>query len=348
MRREGRAIVLLSGLVCALAFGTCNRAMAQTASEIAAARQWFEEGLALEEQGRWQEAHALFRRAAEVKQTPQLLFHQGLCEKHMGRLVEAILSFSRSVATAKQAGLAKVEKEAQAELADARERAPVLQIVLPEGVQPDRVTLDGVELSPVFFREPFPVNPGTHEVVVVRGATRIAKSVTLEERTSSRVSFDLASDAEPPATYTGVAEALPAPAAPPAPARSAPHDPKNEPSEDTEGSPTLAWSLVGAGVLAVAGGGWFWMKRGDELDRIDDICPTRDQCPLDRKSEVEEIRSRGTTYSTVGLGLAGLGLASMAVGGVLLLGSDASGSMRAEVVPVGGVGRAGAFVRGTF
>jgi hypothetical protein len=317
--------------------------MAQTASEIAAARQWFEGGLALEEQGRWDEALALFRRAAEVKQTPQLLFHQGLCEKHMGLLVESILSLSRSVAMAKQAGLGKVEEGAQVELTDARERAPVLQIVLPEGVRPDRVMLDGVELSPVFFREPFPINPGVHEVVVVRGATRTAKSVTLQERASSSISFELASDTEPPATHPAVAEAPVA-----APTQPAPRGPTDNPSTDTEGSHTLAWSLVGAGVLAVAGGGWFWMKRGDELERIDDICPTRDQCPLERKSEIEDIRSRGTTYSSVALGLAGLGVASVAVGGVLLFGSDNSASTRAEVVPVGGPCHAGALVRGRF
>ncbi|PKN48353.1 MAG: hypothetical protein CVU63_05310 [Deltaproteobacteria bacterium HGW-Deltaproteobacteria-20] len=328
--------------MCALATGLCDRAMAQTASEIAAARQWFEGGLALEEQGRWDEALALFRRAAEVKQTPQLLFHQGLCEKHTGLLVKSILSLSRSVGMARQAGLGKVEEGAQVELTDARERAPVLQIVLPEGVQPDRVMLDGIELSSVFFREPFPVNPGVHEVVVARGATRTAKSVTLEERASARVSFDLASDTEPPATHTAVAEAPVA--GPTRPARG----PTEKPSTDTEGSHTLAWSLVGAGALAVAGGGWFWMKRGDELERIDGICPTRDQCPLERKSEIEDMKSRGTTYSSVGLGLAGLGVASVAVGGVLLFGSENSASTRAEVVPVGGPGHAGALVRGRF
>src|SRR5689334_16529333 len=48
------------------------------------ARAQFQQGLALETAGDWAGALSLFVQVAAVKLTPQVRFHVGLCEEHLG------------------------------------------------------------------------------------------------------------------------------------------------------------------------------------------------------------------------------------------------------------------------
>lgn len=327
---------MLAG-VCGAMTGTVP-AVAQSPSEIAAAAQWFEEGLAHEEQGRWNEALQSFRRAAQVKQTAQILFHQGLCEKHVGLLVEAALSLSRSAAMAWRDNLDKVERAANTELDDVRLRTPSIQVVLPDGRQADKVMLDGKELSQVFLTQPIPVNPGSHEVVVVSGSAEMRETVVVAERDRSTVRFQT-SRTEAPSEAPPVEEPVSTPQV--APVGDTPPD-AGSPAETN----TLAWVLTGSGLLALGGGALFWMKRNDQLSRIDDICPTRDSCPAGREDEVQDLESKGTTYSGLGLGLFGVGAVTTAIGVVILFGTEdeAPVTVGAHWLP----GQTGASIGGSF
>jgi len=323
--------------------------MAQTSSEIAAARKWFEEGIGHEEAGRWQQALTSFRQAAQVKQTPQILFHQGLCEKHLGLLVEAELSLSRAASMARKQNLGEVERAANTELEEVRERTPVIHIELPAGKEPDEVRLDGETLSPVFLTKPVPVNPGSHELVIVAGGVETRKSTSIQERETATIRFE-----SWPAPSPGPASPPPATAPPPSPAPG-PREPVTPPpsspptdSGDSASHSTLAWTLVAGGVLAAGGGVAFWMQRNEQLDRIDDICPSRGQCPPDRKTEVDDLEGKGTTYSALGIGLIGTGLAAATVGVVILSTGDDSEQSSAAIAPVVGPGQAGAWVQGRF
>ena len=69
-----------------------------SAAELASARSLFNEARTAEEQGEWQDAIARLDAVAKVKMTPQVRFHLGLCQEHLGRLLEARLakfSFAR-------------------------------------------------------------------------------------------------------------------------------------------------------------------------------------------------------------------------------------------------------------
>jgi hypothetical protein len=320
---------------------------AQTASEIAAAKQWFAEGKKLEDAGDWAGALERFRRAGSVKQTPQILFHQGLCEKNTGALVEATVSLSRAVDMARAAGNKQVEQSAADMLADIRPRVPSLRIVAAEGGAPTRVLLDGAVLSEAMLGQAMPVNPGSREVVAEFPGGQFKKAVQLAEGQTETVKLEApaaATPPPPPSALPGREEAPPpaTPAAPPAP-------PQTPPTADTgTGDPSVVpWVLVGGGVVAAAGGVVFWLKRNGEIDDLDAICPQRDACPASRESEVDDAKSRGTTYSALGLGLMGIGVASLATGTYLLLGSSESGT-QAALVPAGGPGSAGASVIGRF
>lgn len=346
LMRSCAHVVALLCVASAMVLLGPDDAAAQAPPEIAAARQWFEEGLAFEEQGRWTEALESFRRAAQVKKTAQILFHQGLCEKHVGLLVEAALSLSRSASMARQDGLEAVERAANIELREVRERTPALHIVLTQGQRPEKVTLDGEQLSPVFLSQPVPVNPGEHVIVVFAGGKELRRIVSVAEGDVVKARFE-ALATQPSAAVSSTA-AVSAPPDVPAGSPETSGRPTALDGASTESGNVLAWTLVGGGVLAIAGGSLFWSKRNEQLDRIDDICSSRDQCPPDRRGEIDDMESKGRIYSGLGLGLLGAGIASTATGVVLLIVDGANAEPLAILGPVFGPAHAGATLQGRF
>lgn len=334
MRHFAAALVGFGILV-----GGLTPAGAQSASEIAAAKQWFTEGLALEEKSQFAEALERFRRAAAVKKTPQILFHVGLCEAKTGALVEAIVSFERAAESAKAEGNAQVESAAESELRALRPRVPMLEISVKGTTKPSGMTLDGNALSSAALEAPIPVNPGQHELVLDFAGTKVRQGFKASEGAKSRVELEAPSAEAPPAT--------------PAPPPSTPAPPAGEdrppPAETRSGSTVVPWLVIGGGVLVTAGGFYMWKLRGDQIDSLDAICPEQDACPAERASDVDDLESKGKTYTTLGIAFWGVGAAAIATGGYLLLsGSGHEKSAATRVAPALGPGVAGAVLSGRF
>lgn len=338
MRRFAGAI-----LGFGLLFGSPGPAGAQSASEIAAAKQWFTEGLALEEKAQFSQALERFRRAAAVKKTPQILFHVGLCEAKTGALVEAIVSFERAAESAKAEGNAQVESASQSELAGLRPRVPMLELSVKGGTKPSSVSLDGNPLSGAALEAPIPVNPGKHEIVADFAGTKVKQSFTASESAKSRVELE-APSAETPSG------APPPPPPTPAEAPSAAEDhPLPTPADSRAGSSITPWLVIGGGVLVTAGGFYMWKLRGDQIDSLDALCSEKDSCPAESASKVDALESKGKTYTTLGIAFWGVGAAAIATGGYLLLsGSGSEKAAGARVAPALGPGLAGAVVQGRF
>lgn len=323
-----------------LLVGSLGPARAQSASEIAAAKQWFTEGLALEEKSQFAEALERFRRAAAVKKTPQILFHVGLCEAKTGALVEAIVSFERAAESAKAEGNAQVESASESELRALRPRVPMLEINVKGTTKPSSMTLDGNALSSAALEAPIPVNPGQHELVADFAGTKVKQSFKASEGAKSRVELEAPSAEAPPATPT------PPPAAP---APNALEDHPRPPVETKPGSSIVPWLVIGGGVLVTAGGFFMWKLRGDQIDSLDAICPEQDACPAERESDVDDLENKGKTYTTLGIAFWGVGAAAIATGGYLLLsGSGQEKAASTRVAPALGPGVAGAVLSGRF
>lgn len=317
-------------------------ALAQTASEIAAAKQWFTDGLALEDKSEWGKALELFRRAAQVKKTPQILFHVGLCESKTGALVEAIVSFERAAELAKTEKNQQVESAAQSELTALRPRVPMLALRVKGDAKPTRVTLDGQPLSVAALEAPIPVNPGNHLLVVELAGKEQKHELTASEGKTSTLELEAAAEGTP---------AAPAPPPPPDAPTPAPAPPPTSPAPtaDSGGAPILPWLLVGGGVVAAAGGFYMWKLRGDQIDELDAICTEKDACPSARESEVKDLSSKGKTYTTLGVVFWGVGAAAIGTGTYLLLTSPSKERPTAtRVAPALGPGVAGAVVSGRF
>jgi hypothetical protein len=338
MARRRRISLALGLLLAGAALAPPVRA--QSASEIAAAKQWFGEGLALEEQGKFAEALERFQRAMEVKKTPQIQFHVGLCQLNTGALVEAVVSLEHASEQAKAEGNDQVDGAANAELDALRPRVPSLALSLTGASKPTRATLDGVPLSPAAFEAPIPVNPGHHEIVASFESGEVRRAFQVAERARATVEIEAPSSAAAPPTATAPTPSPPAP----------PEAPPSAPSAPAAGSGpgVVPWVLIGAGVVATAGGFYFWKVRSDKKDELDGICPSRTTCPADRESDVNDLESQGRNANLFALGLWGVGAAALATGGVLLLGGGDKEKAATRVAPALGPKMAGAFVSGRF
>jgi len=136
-----------------------------SASEISVARRLFEEGAALENEGKWPQAAEKFRRAAAIKDTPGIRFHLARCEEERGALVEALLEYDRARELIERGAKAPdVEKL----LGPARERVQarvaLLTLRLPSDVSHVMVEVDGKPLSSSVRGLPLPLNPGKHRL----------------------------------------------------------------------------------------------------------------------------------------------------------------------------------------
>jgi tetratricopeptide (TPR) repeat protein len=322
------------GALLASGIGVAPRAHAQSASEIASAKQWFDEGIALEEKAQFAEALVKFRRALGVKKTPQIAFHVGLCELKTGALVEALVDLERAQELAKSDNNAQVESAAASEIATLRPRIPSIEVVV-QGGKPKRILLDGNALSEVAITAPIPVNPGDHEIVAENASGKSAsQKLSVNEGEKGKATLTLPSESE----------AVPPPEDPDTPPR-----PPEEDRPKAQSASVLPWVLIGGGAVAAIGGFYMWKLRGDQIKELDDICPKgRDQCPQDRESDVDDHESKGKRYTTFGIGLWAIGAAAIGTGSVLLIGGSGREKAAARVTPIGGPGFVGASLGGRF
>lgn len=330
---SGRWIIPLSLCLALPAWG-------QTASEIAAAKQWFTQGIALEEQGQFAEALEQFKKALAVKKTPQIVFHVAICELKTGALVEALVDFGRAAELAKAEGNDQVESAANAELVTLRPRIPSVEIVIQGKTTPTRVLLNGTEIATATLGTPIPVNPGTHEVVAEFEGGPVRRKVSVAERAHTKLEI-----AAPAATTDAPGRP---PVAPPAnsPTHAGPADPG--PRAVATSPSVLPWVLVGGGIVFAAGGFYSWKVRGDQVDALDELCEARDRCPAEQAGEVDDLESKGKTYTALSFVGWGVGAAAITVGTVMLLGSSSKERASAEWAPVVGPGFSGASLRGRF
>jgi hypothetical protein len=334
-----------SVLSCALAVSgvTGSRvraANAQTPSELAAAQRWFAEGLAFEGAGKWKDALERFRRVAAVKHTPQVDFHVGLGEEHVGELVAAMVDLRRALDAATSQHVATVERAASSELEQLRPRVPHLQLVVPPAATVTRVVLDERSIAVVALAEPIAVDPGPHVVTVSFASGDVTRKTTLEERRAVKLAV------EPPAERGSTA--LPAPPAP-ASTDAAP-SPSSATSADSvatgsERSAVPGWILVGAGSAAIAGGAVFWAFRGQEISTLDAACGADGaHCPASVKSSYDS----GKTDSALGIALFATGAAAVGGGVLWIVTRGKSEPTGAALVPVPLPGGGGASLSAHF
>lgn len=146
------------------------------------ARELYQEGRRLGEQGRWEEARAAFEQALALRDAPLLHFALGTAQAETGRLVAARASLRRFVASATDAASLQQVPAAEAALRALEPRLAHLTVRF-DGGTPASVRLDGEELPLAALGSARDVDPGSHrvELVPATGAEAIVRDVVLRE-----------------------------------------------------------------------------------------------------------------------------------------------------------------------
>jgi hypothetical protein len=294
-------------------------ASAQSEAELVRARKLYAQGLTQEAAGDWPGALSSFEDVARIKVTPQVRFHIARSKEHLGRLNEALGGYRLAEYEAEQGG--DKDKELVEEVRSARvaleARIPKLLLSRGKGAETIKIELDGVTLGDAQIGKEITVDPGPHVVVgVLSPGKTFKKQVTLSEGQSLEVVLDVPGDLG--ASPTAPVEPAPrehheTPAPAPATKDGAPHRP-------SYGGPLI---LGGVGVASIVASVIFYGKAKDAQSELDAGCIGR-KCP----ESLRDTQSRGETYTALGGVTLGVGLASLAAGGLLALGAASSSEPR--------------------
>lgn len=159
-------------LVLAMVLVLAPRASAQDASDSVAARALFQEGVELSDAGSWAAAIDRFRRALALRDSAVIAYNLGVALAHEGHPVEAAERFRRVVRDEEADDALRAEARAALEAAE----ATIAWVVTTWDGDAESATLrvDGAERPIALFGTGMPVDPGAHEVMLVRDGNEIA------------------------------------------------------------------------------------------------------------------------------------------------------------------------------
>jgi hypothetical protein len=322
-----------------------NHAMAQSDEQRAGARELATEGLAAFEAQNYQGAVELFRKAESLVHAPPHLLYLARAHSKLGQYVKAREAYLRVIneqlPSSAPPAFRTAQSDAAQELAQVEPKIGRLSVKVEgaEGVNDLVVTVDGVAMATVLLGTAQPADPGEHTVEAsATGYRAEPQKITLAE--AERGSVTLKLEVDPNARpATPASEATPgSEAASPAPRDGAATRP-------SAGSKVPAYVAFGVGAVGLGLGAFGLVSWRSQSSQEDEICSLPGgACPLDRKDEVDELDSKQKTSSLIMLGGAGLGLAGIATGIVLLATGSSSkpaSATSAHITPWAGPGSLG-------
>jgi hypothetical protein len=140
-------------------------ASAQSAADVALARELFTDGSRLAEAGDWTAARERYARSLALKRAPITLYSLGIAQQNTGQLVDATENLRAFLAQPSEPATQPYEELARAAIADMERRIGRLRIeVAPAGLAAFRVTLDGKPIPSAALGHDRPTDPGDHDV----------------------------------------------------------------------------------------------------------------------------------------------------------------------------------------
>jgi hypothetical protein len=163
--------------------------VAQSASEVAAARALFEEGVAAAGEARWADALAAFERSYAIAPRSSTLLNLAGAQVELGRFVAASESYQRLIRDAgRNARERRLREQAEEALERLTPRLARLTLRIDGLAEGDTVELDGAEVAHELVGIATPVDPGAHRVTVGRGGAEIGgASLSLAEGEASEL-----------------------------------------------------------------------------------------------------------------------------------------------------------------
>lgn len=200
--------------LCAPAQLAAQGSAAQDASRDASARALFEEGVKLVEQSDWEQAEDRFRRALALRDSPVIAFNLASTLSERGKLLEAselLRKLQREPNL--DAGLRKSASGLQEQI---ESRIARLRVSVENAAAGDTVQLDGADLLEAQLNVEIPIDPGNHQLQLLRDSAAVdTKVFQLQDGGSTQLSLRAPDAALSPAAVAAAsAAAAPAPAQP--------------------------------------------------------------------------------------------------------------------------------------
>lgn len=288
-------------------------AIAQDDAATEKAREMFQDGVAIETGGDYASALKKFRAVADVKKTPQVLFHIAVCLEQLGKLAEALDNYKQaSVLAGKDARYAEVKLTVDNATAALDERVPTLVIQRGKGARSATILLDNVKLEPDATTEPFRLDPGKHVVQArAKGKENFKAELSLAEGARETLRIEMVSLDDEPEEAEGSTR-----------------DESSEPPEPKSGRGPMPYVFGAIGVAGLAASGVFYAMRSSANNDLSSQCIEL-TCPTSAHATWEKARSMNSLTNIS----AGVGVAALAVSaGMFLFGGSSSGPPKAANV----------------
>ncbi len=187
-RRRAIAFVAAVTSACALSPGVVLAQPSPTEDAKSEARERFDRGLRLFNDGDNAGALAEFKRAYDLTQNPTVLFNIGLVYAAMGKPVEAVDVLDRVVA---DPGALSAERLERAKQTRDEQSKRIAQLVVTTDV-PASVEVDGVEVTKTPLAQPIRIAGGVHIVgAIASGYAPARKELTIAAGEKTEVHLDL-------------------------------------------------------------------------------------------------------------------------------------------------------------
>lgn len=165
-------------LAAVVTFAPARPLAAQSdASETAAARELYAQGVEAAQAGELDEAIARFERSYALSPRDATLLNLAQVEERAGRVVAAIDSYRRFLARAEPEMLERHGDRARESIASLSPQVARLEVVVFGARGGDEILLDGAPLARESLGLDLPVDPGRHEVSVRRGEAQCGAEV---------------------------------------------------------------------------------------------------------------------------------------------------------------------------
>lgn len=188
-------------------------AQAQSAADVAAARDLFREAAQLSRDGKWEEAKAKLKRSLALKPAPITHFSLAVAQQKTGDLVEALENFRAFLISPPEPTTDKYRQPAQQAVTELEPRVARVSIAVnPPSLEGLTIKIDGHAIPLAALEQPRLVNPGKHEVkAAAPGHHEARQRFEVAEGGSAEVTLTLQPAPEAPAA----AAATPVEAPPP-------------------------------------------------------------------------------------------------------------------------------------
>jgi hypothetical protein len=308
------SLLALTALVIEGSGAWAQTASGPSADPLAPARALFADALRDEDAQRFSDALQKFVRVRAVRDTASIEYRIGACYEGLGQPLPAFAAYKQATVLG-QSDLesADVVTAAVDRLRDLAKHIARLTLVLPSPAPADmQVRVDGAPVSQLADRDPVPLQPGSHVVIVTAtGVAPFRSEVVLSEGAQASLPVSLT--------------------------RLAPDTPPDGAAR------TAGWIAIAAGGALLVTSAVLLLARHDDISTLDRACPGG-LCPPDANAlALDSTRNHALVEGPVGAAFGIAGIAATGVGAVLVLTSKGT-----RVVPLLAPDRGGVAVAGVF